>query len=121
MSLAIAPSRTDAQRMEALKRGNEVRQRRAQYKQDIKMLHAHGGSAPLIAAQLIEDPPDWATTWKVYEFLISIPSIGAVRRNRIARRHGISVGRTIGGLSARQRAVIAAALRSPDTTYTGRG
>jgi hypothetical protein len=121
MSLAIeAPARTLSQRMEALKHANTVRVRRRQFKYDINIVKSDGGSATVLVAQLVADPPDWAMAWKVHDLLVNVPKIGRMRRDRIVTRLQISAGKTVAGLSPRQRTGLVTLLRSPDTTYAGR-
>jgi len=58
-----APERSLTQRMEALKRANDIRTRRASLKRDLKAgrVHIHG---------LLLDPPDDLETAKVFDLLL---------------------------------------------------
>jgi hypothetical protein len=98
-----APSRTPEQRLAALRQANEIRARRAQLKRDLK-----AGRAQL--ADLLLEPPDWLHTAKVAELMLATPHYGPVKVNTVLRRSAISPTRAIGGLSPRQRALLAHAI-----------
>lgn len=99
-----APERSLAQRLEALKRANDVRTRRARLKRDLKAgrVQIHG---------LLLDPPDYILTAKVFDILLAVPKYGRVKANRILTQCRISPSKTIGGLSERQRAELVSLLR----------
>lgn len=92
-------TRTLDQRLAALRIANDVRGKRADFKTALK-----GGADP---APLVEAPPVWALTWKANAFLLAIPKIGRTKANAILRTCAISNTKTLGGLSGRQRAVLA--------------
>jgi hypothetical protein len=91
-----APQRSLDQRMEALRRANEIRTRRAQLKRDLK-----SGDAQITA--IIVDPPEYLLTAKVFDMLMAVPKYGKVKATRFLNHCRISQGKTIGGLSDRQR------------------
>lgn len=91
-----APDRSLDQRMEALRRANEIRSRRAQLKRDLKSGHVS-------ITQVIADPPDFVRTAKVFDMLMAVPKYGKVKATRFLNHCRISQGKTIGGLSDRQR------------------
>ena len=95
-SAAAAPERSLDQRMEALKRANDIRTRRATLKKDLK-----GGKVKI--QTLLLDPPEYVETAKVFDMLLSVPKYGRVKTNRILNQCRISPSKTIGGLSQRQR------------------
>jgi hypothetical protein len=95
-SAGFAPERSLAQRMEALKRANEIRIKRARLKRDLK-----GGRANVHVMLL--DPPDYLETAKVFDLLLAVPKYGRVKVNRVLTHCRISPSKTIGGLSQRQR------------------
>ena len=66
----LAPERSLTQRMDALKRANEIRTRRARLKRDLKAGRAqiHG---------LLLDPPEYLATAKVFDLLLAVPSTAA--------------------------------------------
>jgi hypothetical protein len=101
---AAAPERSLDQRMEALRRANDIRSRRARLKKDLK-----GGKASIHA--LLLDPPDYVQTAKVFDMLLAVPKYGRVKTNRILNQCRISPSKTIGGLSERQRAELVSQLR----------
>ena len=93
---AAAPERSLDQRMDALKRANDIRTARAKLKKDLK-----AGKASIHA--LLLDPPDYVMTAKVFDMLLAVPKYGRVKANRILNQCRISPSKTIGGLSERQR------------------
>jgi hypothetical protein len=103
-SAGHAPERSLTQRMDALKRANEIRTRRATLKRDLKAgrRHIHG---------LLLDPPDYVLTAKVFDLLLAVPKYGRVKVNRILTHCRISPSKTIGGLSERQRNELVSFLR----------
>ena len=91
-----APERSLDQRMEALRRANDIRTARAKLKKDLK------ASRKSIHAILL-DPPEYLLTAKVFDMLLAVPKYGRVKTNRILNQCRISPSKTIGGLSERQR------------------
>src|SRR5436309_13435914 len=91
-----APERSLTQRMDALRRANEIRTRRASLKRDLKAGRAqiHG---------LLLDPPEYLQTAKVFDLLLAVPKYGRVKGNRLLTQRRISPSKTIGGLPARPR------------------
>jgi S13-like protein len=101
---AAAPARSLDQRMEALKRANDIRTARAKLKKDLKASRAS------IHAILL-DPPEYVLTAKVFDMLLAVPKYGRVKTNRILNQCRISPSKTIGGLSERQRTELVSLLR----------
>ena len=93
---AAAPERSLDQRMEALKRANNIRTKRAQLKRDLK-------ASKVKIETLLLDPPEYVETAKVFDMLLAVPKYGRVKTNRILNQCRISPSKTIGGLSERQR------------------
>ncbi len=91
-----APARSLDQRMEALKRANDIRVRRAQLKRDLK-------DGRVQIDELLLDPPDWVSTAKVFDMLMAVPKFGRVKAARLLNQCRISQSKTVGGLSERQR------------------
>jgi hypothetical protein len=94
---AQAPVRSLDQRMEALKRANDIRVRRAQLKKDLK-----DGRARIEV--ILHNPPDYVSTAKVFDMLMAVPKFGRVKAARFLNQCRISQSKTVGGLSERQRA-----------------
>jgi hypothetical protein len=94
---AQAPLRSLDQRMEALKRANDIRVRRAKLKKDLK-----DGRAQI--EQILNDPPEFVSTAKVFDMLMAVPKFGRVKAGRFLNQCRISQSKTVGGLSERQRA-----------------
>jgi len=92
-------SRTHDQRLAALARANAIRYRRAELKRDLK-----AGADPV---PYIDDPPDWLLTMKVQKFLTALHRTGPLRAEAILRSCNISEAKTVGGMTARQRNVLA--------------
>jgi hypothetical protein len=91
--------------MEALERANHIRTRRAQLKRDLR-----SGKARI--DQLLESPPDYLETAKVFDMLLAVPKYGRVKANKVLQQVRISPSKTIGGLSDRQRTELVALLRA---------
>jgi hypothetical protein len=96
-SPAQAPVRSLDQRMEALKRANDIRVRRAQLKKDLK-------DGRVQIDDVLLDPPEWVETAKVFDMLMAVPKLGRVKAARLLNSCRISQSKTVGGLSERQRA-----------------
>src|SRR5918911_3845488 len=94
---AHAPLRSLDQRMEALQRANDIRVKRAQLKRDLK-----DGQANI--EKILEKPPDYVATAKVFDILMAVPKFGRVKATRFLTQARISQSKTVGGLSDRQRA-----------------
>jgi hypothetical protein len=99
-----APERSLDQRMDALRRANDIRTARAKLKKDLKASRAS------INAILL-DPPEYVLTAKVFDMLLAVPKYGRVKTNRILNQCRISPSKTIGGLSERQRTELVSQLR----------
>ena len=91
-----APERSLDQRMDALKRANNIRTARAQLKRDLK-------AGRTTITDVLGDPPDYLVTAKVFDMLLAVPKYGRVKTNRILKQCKVSPAKTIGGLSDRQR------------------
>src|SRR4026208_787944 len=92
-----APLRSLDQRMEALKRANDIRVRRAQLKKDLKT-----GSAN--ADEILGTPPEYVSAAKVSDILMAVPKFGRVKAAGFLNQCRISQSKTVGGLSERRRA-----------------
>lgn len=91
-----APTRSLDQRMEALQRANEIRSKRAQLKKELK-------DGKLSIDAVISAPPEFLQTAKVMDLLMAVPRCGKVRATRYLNHCRIAQGKTIGGLTQRQR------------------
>ena len=94
---AQAPERSLDQRMEALKRANDIRVKRAKLKKDLK-----DGNVRI--EEILGDPPEYVSTAKVFDMLMAVPKFGRVKAARFLNQCRISQSKTVGGLSERQRA-----------------
>lgn len=93
---AQAPVRSLDQRMEALKRANDIRVRRAQLKKDLK-------DGRVQIESILRSPPAFVETAKVFDILMAVPKFGRVKAARLLNQCRISQSKTVGGLSERQR------------------
>jgi hypothetical protein len=98
---AHAPERSLDQRMEALKRANNIRVKRARLKKDLK-----DGRRRI--EEILADPPEFVSTAKVFDMLMAVPKFGRVKAARFLNQCRISQSKTVGGLSERQRAELIA-------------
>ena len=103
-SSLAAPERSLDQRMDALKRANDIRTARAKLKKDLK-----AGRCTIHTILLA--PPEYLLTAKVFDMLLAVPKYGRVKTNRILNQCRISPSKTIGGLSERQRTELISLLR----------
>src|ERR1700755_1122774 len=87
-----APVRSLDQRMEALKRANDIRVKRAQLQKDLQSVH---GSIEA----LLRDPPEYVSTAKVFDMLMAVPKYGRVKAARLLNQCRISQSKTVGGVS----------------------
>src|ERR671934_2594236 len=94
---AHAPLRSLDQRMEALKRANDIRVKRAKLKKDLK-------DGQVSIEEILRDPPEYVSTAKVFDMLMAVPKFGRVKAARFLNQCRISQSKTVGGLSERQRA-----------------
>jgi len=94
---AQAPARSRDQRMEALKRANDIRVRRAKLKKDLK-------DGRVRIQSILSNPPEYVSTAKVFDILMAVPKFGRVKAARFLNQCRISQSKTVGGLSDRQRA-----------------
>jgi S13-like protein len=90
------PERSLDQRMEALHRANDIRSQRAKLKRDLK-------SGQVTIQRIIATPPDYVLTAKVFDMLMAVPKYGKVKATKFLNHCRISQGKTMGGLSERQR------------------
>lgn len=99
------PVRSHEQRMDALKRANDIRSKRAQLKKELK-----SGDKDII--EVLSNPPEYLKTAKVIDLVLVVPKYGRVKATRILTRCRVSQSKTVGGLSDRQRAELIEALES---------
>lgn len=92
-----APERSLDQRMEALRMANQIRSMRAQLKKDLK-----AGKVSIV--DIIAEPPAWLESAKVFDMLIAVPKYGKVKATRFLNHCRIAQGKSLGGLTPRQRA-----------------
>jgi hypothetical protein len=98
-----APDRSLEQRLVALLKANDYRSRRATLKRDLK-------AGRVNVLDIIEDPPEYAETMKLFDLLLAVPKYGRVKVNKILGRCRISPSKSLGGMSERQRGEVVAHL-----------
>ena len=101
---AAAPERSLVQRMDALKRANDIRSRRAQLKRDLK-----AGRTSI--NDLLLRPPGNLETAMGFDMMLAVPKYGRVKVDKVLKQCRISPSKTIGGLSERQRSELVTLLR----------
>lgn len=98
------PARSVEQRIDALRKGNLIRSKRALLKKEIKDGNEH-------ISVLLLYPPNYIETMKVYDLIMSVPKYGKVKTNKILRICQISPSKTVKGLSNRQRSDLSLILK----------
>jgi hypothetical protein len=90
------PERTTQQRLEALQCANLIRTQRAQLKDGLRqgLISIH---------DVLEEPPEYLYTAKVFDVLMAVPKFGLVRTGRVLERCRVSPSKTLAGLTPRQR------------------
>lgn len=96
--------------MEALERANDIRTKRANFKKQMKAATTKDKSKGK-AVEAILEPPPFMESMKVFDLLMSTRGFGRVKTNKYLQRLTISPSKTLGGLSQRQRTVLAGAVR----------
>lgn len=96
---------TREQRLAACMKSAEIRGARARLKRAIR-----GGQLHVV--EVLADPPEYALKMKVRDLLMAQPWRGEAKTQMILRSARVSYGKTIGGLSERQRGVLIAAVSS---------
>jgi hypothetical protein len=90
------PERSQQQRMDALRRANDIRSERARLKERLR-------NGELAIGEVLGDPPPCVHTAKVLDLLLAVPKYGRVKANRVLERCRVSPARTVNGLTPRQR------------------
>lgn len=90
------PERSQQQRMDALRRANDIRSERARIKERLRR-------GELGIADLLSDPPVCIHTAKVLDLLLAVPKYGRVKSNKLLERCRVSPAKTVNGLTPRQR------------------
>jgi hypothetical protein len=97
-------ARTLDQRLESLKRANDIRFVRATLKRNLK----DGSANPY---PILDEPAPEFATMKIETFLLALPGWGPTRVHAAMLFCRIADAKTLGGLSLRQRGEIQAYLR----------
>jgi hypothetical protein len=95
-TIAQTPERSQKQRMEALRRANDIRSERARLKERLR-------TGEVVILEVLSEPPVCVHTAKVMDLLLAVPKYGRVKAGRVLERCRISPARTVNGLTPRQR------------------
>ena len=90
------PERSQQQRMDALRRANDIRSERARLKEALR-----NGDIAII--EVLSDPPSCVATAKVLDLVLAVPKYGRVKANKLLERCRVSSSKTVNGLTPRQR------------------
>jgi hypothetical protein len=90
------PERSQQQRMDALRRANDIRSERARLKERLR-------TGQVGISDVLVDPPVCVHSAKVLDLLLAVPKYGRVKANRILERCRVSPAKTVNGLTPRQR------------------
>lgn len=90
------PERSRQQRMDALRRANDIRSERARLKEKLR-------TGEVAITIVLMDPPLCVHTAKVLDLLLAVPKYGRVKANRVLERCRVSPAKTVNGLTPRQR------------------
>ena len=101
MSQAISisiqtPERSHQQRMDALRRANDIRSERAKIKERLR-------TGDVSITVVLQDPPACVHTAKVLDLVLAAPKYGRVKANKLLERCRVSSSKTVNGLTPRQR------------------
>src|SRR5260370_5025111 len=91
---AEAPIRSLDQRMEALKRANDIRVRRARLKKDLK-------DGRVQIEQILSNPPEYVSTAKGFDMLMAVPQFGRVKAAPVLNMCPGSQSETVGSHAQR--------------------
>jgi hypothetical protein len=95
-SRAATSSSSAVQRLEALRRANEIRIARAQLKRAL-------ATGTVRITDILARPPKCVKTQKVQALLLALPKYGPARVARLLAQCQIGSAKTVAGLSERQR------------------
>jgi hypothetical protein len=90
------PERSQQQRMEALRRANDIRSQRARLKERLR-------NGEISITDVLLDPPPCVSTAKVLDLVLAVPKYGRVKANKLLERCRVSSSKTVNGLTPRQR------------------
>jgi hypothetical protein len=82
--------------MEALRRANDVRSERARLKERLR-------TGEVCITEILNDPPEYVHTAKVFDLVLAVPKYGKVKANKLLERCRVSSSKTVNGLTPRQR------------------
>ena len=77
------PERSQQQRMDALRRANDIRSERARLKEALR-------NGDIAIVEVLSDPPSCVATAKVLDLLLAVPKYGRVKANKLLERCRVS-------------------------------
>lgn len=98
------PDRSLDQRMRALEKANEIRFFRANLKRDLKAYRVG-------ILDILSDPPEQLDSMKVFELLLSVPTLGRAKVTKMMNACHMSPSKTISGMTHRQKSELLSLLR----------
>lgn len=105
MTTTLAPpDRSMQQRLDALKKANAIRVKRARIKR--RLAAAETGHAKLVAVTIMRSNDKLTSTMRIRELLLAVPSVGPVKAAKVLKAAEVSPSRTLGGLTERQKLAI---------------
>lgn len=99
----VTASQSLEQRRAALRRANEIRVFRSLEKKRLK-------AGEVSVHELLLAPPPEMVTMRVHELLLASPKVGRVKAQKLMRQTACASSQTLGRLSPRRRAELAALL-----------
>lgn len=99
---------TDEQRLEALRRANEVRRSRAWWKRHMRALGFEDAAAK--TRRVLLEPPEWMSTMTVFDLLRCLPYVGPSKARSMLAGAQVSRTRRVGELVDRERTALVGAL-----------
>jgi hypothetical protein len=105
VTMDVAPLPADPQRLRALERANEIRLARAELKRQI-------AEGEVSVAEVLLDVPPHASSWAVWDLLISQRRWGTSKCRKFLWKNRINETKPVGALTERQRRVLASQLES---------
>ncbi len=88
--------RSEDQRLEALRKANEIRACRSQLKKDV-------AAGTVKIADLLASPPEFAHSERLAVLLLAVPGYGPARVSKLLLKAKISESKRLAGLTERQR------------------
>ena len=92
----LSRRRSKQQRLEALRKANEIRAHRSKLKKDL-------ATGKTQIHKILANPPDYAHSERIAVLLLALPGYGPARVSKLLLKTRISESKRLGGLTDRQR------------------